>query len=53
MQIHVVTEGETVDTIAQAYGVPADILIFDNQLVYPYKLAIGQALYIPDRKSVV
>lgn len=51
MQIHVVTEGETVDTIAQAYGVPADILIFDNQLVYPYKLAIGQAVYIPTYDS--
>lgn len=47
MQIHVVTEGETVDTIAQAYGIPVEILIFDNQLVYPYKLAIDQALYIP------
>ena len=48
MQIHVVTEGETVDTIAQAYGIPTEVLIFDNQLVYPYKLAIGQALYLPD-----
>ncbi len=47
MQIHVVAEGETVDTIAQAYGIPAEILILDNQLVYPYKLAVGQALYIP------
>ena len=48
MQIHVVTEGETVDTIAQAYGIPTEVLIVDNQLVYPYKLAIGQALYLPD-----
>lgn len=47
MQIHLVAEGETVDTIAQAYGIPVEILIFDNQLVYPYRLAIGQALYIP------
>ena len=47
MQIHVVAEGETVDTIAQAYGIPAEILILDNQLAYPYKLAVGQALYIP------
>ena len=35
------------DTIAQSYGIPAELLIFDNQLVYPYKLALGQALYIP------
>lgn len=47
MQIHVVSEGETVDTIAQSYGIPVEVLIFDNQLVYPYRLAIGQALYIP------
>lgn len=47
MQIHVVAEGETVDTITSGYGISAEILIFDNQLVYPYKLAIGQALYIP------
>ncbi len=47
MQIHIVEEGETVDAIAQAYGVPVEILILDNQLVYPYRLAIGQALYIP------
>ncbi len=47
MQIHVVTEGETVDAIAQIYGIPEESLIYDNQLVYPYKLAIGQALYVP------
>lgn len=47
MQIHVVTEGETVDAIAQIYGIPVESLIYDNQLVYPYKLAIGQALYVP------
>ena len=44
MQIHLVTEGENVDTIAQSYGIPAELLIFDNQLVYPYKLALRQAL---------
>ena len=35
MQIHVVEEGDTVDGVAQAYGVPVEILILDNQLVYP------------------
>lgn len=47
MQIHVVTEGETVDTIARIYGIPVESLVYDNQLVYPYKLAVGQALYVP------
>ncbi len=51
MQIYVVGEGDTVDGIAQAYGIPVEILILDNQLVYPYKLAIGQALYIPTYDS--
>ena len=51
--IHVVSAGESVDSIANAYSVPVDNLIFDNQLEYPYSLTIGQALLIPaDRKYV-
>ncbi len=46
MEIYVVKEGDTVDSIAQGYGVPVSSVIFDNQLVYPYPLAIGQALLI-------
>lgn len=46
MQIHVVTEGENIDGIAAAYGVEVWQLIYDNQLVYPYRLAVGQALLI-------
>lgn len=39
-------QGDTVNSIAAAYGVSADTIIFDNQLIYPYQLAIGQALLI-------
>lgn len=46
MEIYVVKEEDTVDSIAQGYGVPVSSVIFDNQLVYPYPLAIGQALLI-------
>lgn len=48
MQIHVVTEGENIDSIAVRYGLTTDRIIFDNQLVYPYALALGQALLIDD-----
>ena len=45
MQIHVVTSGETVSSIA-AYQIPADTIIYNNQLIFPYTLAIGQALLL-------
>lgn len=48
MKIHVVTAGETVDGISAVYGIPSDKLIYDNQLVFPYQLAVGQALFISD-----
>ena len=46
MEIYVVQPRDTIDIIASTYGVSADILIYDNQLIYPYELAIGQALLI-------
>ena len=48
MAIYTVLPGDTVDAIAAAYGIPADDLIYDNQIVYPYALAVGQSLFIPD-----
>lgn len=55
MDIYVVRPGDTVDSIAEAYGVNVQTIIEDNQIVYPYALAVGQALFIdlgtrlPDR----
>lgn len=46
MEIHVVKQGENVDGIASDYGVQAWQVIYDNQIVYPYRLAVGQALLI-------
>lgn len=46
MQIYVVKEGDNVDGIASLTGAPVETLIFDNQIPYPYRLAVGQALFI-------
>lgn len=46
MQIYVVKEGDNVDRIASLTGIPVETLIFDNQIQYPYRLAVGQALFI-------
>ncbi len=48
MSIYVVSSGDTVDTIAEAFHVSAYSIIDANQLVYPYALAVGQALFISD-----
>lgn len=55
MEIYVVKPGDTVYAIASAYQVEVNTLIYANQLVYPYQLAIGQALLItngPREKSM-
>lgn len=51
MEIYVVQAGDTVSSIAEKYGVSPDTVIFDNQLIYPYELAIGQALLISNGES--
>ena len=51
MDIYVVKPGDSVDLIASYYGIPPSTIIYDNQLVYPYPLAIGQALLVNDGES--
>lgn len=46
MEIYVVKPGDSVDSIAQHLDANVEQIIFDNQLEYPYKLALGQALLI-------
>ncbi len=59
MEIYIVQQNDTVDSIAQSYQVPVENIIEINQILYPYALAIGQALLIPtggeaaDRRSAV
>lgn len=46
MQIHVVSSGQSVYSIAHAYGVSPQQIITDNGLSDPDRLVIGQALVI-------
>lgn len=46
MSIYVVQPGDNIDEIALNYGVSVGQIIENNQLVYPYELAVGQALLI-------
>lgn len=46
MEIYVVKSGDTVDSIAKSYGITVSSVIYNNQLAYPYPLAIGQALLL-------
>ena len=46
MDIYVVKEGDSVDSIALNYNIPVFKLVSDNQILWPYKLAIGQSLII-------
>lgn len=46
MEIYVVKQKDNVDQIARDFHVPVERLIRDNQLEYPYRLAVGQALLI-------
>ena len=47
MQIHVVTEGETLTSIANTYNTTAVAITNANELDAPNNLVIGQALVIP------
>ena len=35
------------DSIAAAYGIPVSTIVYQNQIPYPYRLAIGEALLLP------
>ena len=53
MEIYVVKSGDTVDSIAESHGIPVSSVIYNNQLVYPYPLAVGQALLLSSGESSV
>lgn len=52
MQIAVVKEGDSVDSIASTFQIPVERFIEDNQIEYPYRLAVGQALLIREQGEV-
>lgn len=47
MEIYVVQSGDSIDRIARNFTVDVNEIIWINQLIYPYALAVGQALLIP------
>ena len=46
MIIHVVAQGETLNSIAARYNVSREQIIRDNQLRFPDQLVVGQTLVI-------
>ncbi|NLL77874.1 MAG: LysM peptidoglycan-binding domain-containing protein [Clostridiales bacterium] len=58
MTIYTVNAGDSVASIASSFGVTADSIIYNNQLISPYRLAVGQALLLsagettPDKRSI-
>lgn len=49
MSIYLVKAGDTLDTVATFANIDPMIISYDNQIPYPFSLAIGQALWLPDR----
>lgn len=46
MLLYVVNEGDSIDSIAQRYGISPDSIAYMNQISPPYPLAVGQALLL-------
>ena len=51
MQIYIVNSGNTLETIAAEFGVGMQTLAYANQILPPYRLAVGHALLIPDEST--
>lgn len=49
--IYIVRAGDTVDRIAEETNVPVQTILYDNQIPYPYRLAVGQSLFIAESSS--
>ena len=53
MQIYVVKQGDSLESIAAVFAVDVEEIAYANQLVSPYQLAIGQALLIPEIEQIL
>lgn len=47
MPIYIVQSGDTIDRIAGLFGIGVSEISYVNQIPYPYRLAVGQAVLIP------
>lgn len=52
MLIYLVQRGDTIDSIADRLGGSVEEIAYANQIPYPYKLAVGQAVLIPDGEEM-
>lgn len=52
MTIYIVESGDSIDKIAEQYNSTVEELSYANQIPAPYRLAIGQAILIPDGGEV-
>jgi murein DD-endopeptidase MepM/ murein hydrolase activator NlpD len=50
--VYVVKEKDTVESVSQRYGVPAQTIIDRNRLIPPYTLRAGQSLQLPSARFV-
>jgi murein DD-endopeptidase MepM/ murein hydrolase activator NlpD len=48
--VYVVKEKDTVESVSQRYGVPAQTIIDRNRLIPPYTLRPGQSLQLPNAR---
>lgn len=48
MVIYTVRSGDTIDNIAMRYQISAEDIAYANQIPYPYALAIGSSLLLPE-----
>lgn len=48
MVIYTVHSGDTIDNIAMRYQISAEDIAYANQIPYPYALAIGSSLLLPE-----
>ncbi len=51
MPIYIVKENDTLDSISTQLNSTADEIAYDNQIPYPYSLAVGEALLIRDNST--
>jgi spore germination protein len=46
MLLYIVKKDDTIDSIAAQYGLSPSSIAYDNQIPYPYRLAVGEALLL-------
>lgn len=53
MVIYIVRPGDTIDSIANRYGISAKVIANDNQIPAPFALAVGASLLLTEASNVL